>query len=129
MGGRQKLFDITGGCHAATIFSVNGILLAFGEDAGRHNAVDKAVGDLWSRGKLGDGVLLCVSGRVSYEIASKADRAGIQILAAVSAPSSLAVEFCETAGITLAGFCRGDRATVYTHAERFQEELETCRKI
>lgn len=118
LGARQELFARTGGCHAAAAFSVEGTLLAFGEDAGRHNAVDKVVGDLWSREKLGEGFLLCVSGRVAYEIATKTQRAGFQILAAVSAPSSMAVEFCRESGITLLGFCRGDRATAYAHPER-----------
>jgi len=117
MSEHQAVFGRTGGSHAAALFSANAGLLAFGEDAGRHNAVDKAVGDLWERGRLDEAVLLCVSGRVSYEIASKAKRAGVSILAAVSAPSSMAVEYCREHGITLACFCRGDRATVYSHPE------------
>jgi FdhD protein len=119
---RQDLFGQTGGSHAAAVFSADGRLLAFGEDAGRHNAVDKATGFLWEHGQLGKGAgeasLLCVSGRVSYEIASKALRAGYTVLAAVSAPTSMAVEFCRENGITLIGFCRGPRATVYAHPER-----------
>jgi FdhD protein len=115
---RQDLFEETGGSHAAAVFSADGMLLAFGEDAGRHNAVDKATGTLWEQGRLGEARLLCVSGRVSYEIASKALRAGYAVLAAVSAPSSMAVEFCRENGITLIGFCRGPRATVYAHPER-----------
>ncbi len=118
MSVHQNLFGQTGGSHAAAIFSPKGELLAFGEDVGRHNAVDKAIGDLWLKNDLGKAVLLCVSGRVSYEIAAKARRAGLAILAAVSAPSSLAVEFCRNEDITLLGFCRGDRATVYAHPER-----------
>ena len=118
MNSRQELFGRTGGCHAAAMFSRDGRLLAFGEDVGRHNAVDKAVGALLEQGNLPGAFLLCVSGRVSYEIAAKATRAGISVLAAVSAPSSLAVEFCREAGITLLGFCRGRRATAYAHAER-----------
>ncbi len=125
MGSRQILFDRTGGSHAAAIFSAAGDLLAMGEDAGRHNAVDKAVGDLWFREGLRQGALLCVSGRVSYEIAAKARRAGLGFLAAVSAPSSMAVEFCRAAGMVLMGFCRGDKATVYSHAERLAEEPVT----
>jgi FdhD protein len=115
---RQDLFGKTGGSHAAAVFSAEGSLLAFGEDAGRHNAVDKAVGFLWEKGRLAEGTVLCVSGRVSYEIASKATRAGFRVLAAVSAPSSMAVEHCRENGITLIGFCRGPRATVYAHPER-----------
>ncbi len=118
LGARQELFARTGGCHAAAVFSIDGTLLAFGEDAGRHNAVDKAIGDLWARGKLGEGKLMCVSGRVAYEIATKAKRAGFEIIAAVSAPSSMAVEYCRENGVTLLGFCRGDRATAYSHPER-----------
>jgi FdhD protein len=118
MRARQDLFDETGGSHAAAVFSADGRVLAFGEDAGRHNAVDKATGTLWEHGRLGEARLLCVSGRVSYEIASKALRAGYTVLAAVSAPSSMAVEFCRENGITLIGFCRGPRATVYAHPER-----------
>ncbi len=115
---RQDLFAQTGGSHAAAVFSADGRLLAFGEDAGRHNAVDKATGFLWEKGRLAEASLLCVSGRVSYEIASKALRAGYAVLAAVSAPSSMAVEFCREHGITLIGFCRGPRATVYAHPHR-----------
>jgi FdhD protein len=121
MSSRQNTFSRTGGSHAAAVFTVQGELLAFGEDVGRHNAVDKAVGELWESGRLREGVLLCVSGRVSYEIAAKVRRAGFAILAAVSAPSSLAVEFCRESDITLIGFCRGDRATVYSHPERLLE--------
>lgn len=115
---RQDLFGQTGGSHAAAVFSADGRLLAFGEDAGRHNAVDKATGFLWEKGRLGEAAVLCVSGRVSYEIASKALRAGYSVLAAVSAPSSMAVSYCRDNNITLIGFCRGPRATVYAHPER-----------
>ena len=118
MQARQDVFGSTGGSHAAAVFAGSGELLAMGEDVGRHNAVDKAVGILWEQGRLGEGVLLCVSGRVSYEIVSKTLRAGFPVLAAVSAPSSLAVDFCRENGITLIGFCRGERATVYSHGER-----------
>jgi FdhD protein len=115
---RQDLFGQTGGSHAAAVFTASGSLIAFGEDAGRHNAVDTATGFLWEQGRLDEASILCVSGRVSYEIASKALRAGYSVLAAVSAPSSMAVTFCREHGITLAGFCRGPRATVYAHPER-----------
>ncbi len=115
---RQDLFGDTGGSHAAALFSVEGELLGFGEDAGRHNAVDKAVGRLWESGGLEAAKVLCVSGRVSYEIASKALRAGVTVLAAVSAPSSMAVTFCDDNDITLIGFCRGLRATVYATPRR-----------
>lgn len=121
MRARQDLFGATGGSHAAALFSVHGELLGFGEDAGRHNAVDKAVGRLWETGgaeALAPAKVLCVSGRVSYEIASKALRAGVTVLAAVSAPSSMAVTFCRENDITLIGFCRGARATVYATPRR-----------
>ena len=118
MHARQELFGRTGGCHAAAVFSREGRMLAFGEDVGRHNAVDKTVGELLEQGNISEAYLLCVSGRVSFEIGSKAARAGFSVLAAVSAPSSLAIEYCREAGITLLGFCRGQRATAYTHAER-----------
>ena len=122
---RQDVFGSTGGSHAAAVFSASGELLAMGEDVGRHNAVDKAVGILWQQGRLAEGTLLCVSGRVSYEIVSKTLRAGFPVLAAVSAPSSLAVEFCRDNGITLIGFCRGERATVYAHPERLAADRDT----
>jgi FdhD protein len=115
---RQDLFGETGGSHAAALFSVEGKLLGFGEDAGRHNAVDKAVGRLWETNELEAAKVLCVSGRVSYEIASKALRAGVTVLAAVSAPSSMAVTFCRDNNITLIGFSRGRRATVYANPHR-----------
>jgi FdhD protein len=121
MQARQGVFGDTGGSHAAAVFSASGELLAMGEDVGRHNAVDKAVGLLWEQGRLDRGLVLCVSGRVSYEIVSKTLRAGFPVLAAVSAPSSLAVDFCRDNGITLIGFCRGERATVYAHPERIVE--------
>jgi FdhD protein len=123
MQARQGVFGDTGGSHAAAVFSGSGELLAMGEDVGRHNAVDKAVGLLWEQGRLGQGRVLCVSGRVSYEIVSKTLRAGFPILAAVSAPSSLAVDFCRDNGITLIGFCRGERATAYAHPERILESI------
>jgi FdhD protein len=128
MQARQDVFGNTGGSHAAAIFSASGALLAMGEDVGRHNAVDKAVGILWEQGRLCEGVLLCVSGRVSYEIVSKTLRAGFPVLAAVSAPSSLAVEFCRDNGITLIGFCRGERATVYAHPERIHASLDATQE-
>lgn len=113
----QSLFHATGGCHAAAIFDVSGKLLTLKEDVGRHNAVDKAIGHLFQHGTLPQAAILFVSGRVSYEIVTKASRAGVAFLAAVSAPSSLAVELCAEAGITLIGFCRGEKATVYSHPE------------
>ncbi len=109
----QQLFSETGGCHGAAVFDQNGKLLALREDIGRHNAVDKAIGALLRAGNLKQGAILLVSGRVSYEIVSKCFMAGIPQLAAVSAPSSLAVDFAKELGISLFAFCRDGRATRY----------------
>ncbi len=114
----QSLFRKTGGSHAAALFNLEGSLLVLKEDVGRHNAVDKAIGCLLREGRLSEATILLISGRVSYEIVSKAAKAGIQILLAVSAPSTLAVKLCDEAGIALVGFCRGGDATIYTHAEK-----------
>jgi FdhD protein len=110
----QNTFNSSGGSHASAIFDEAGKLLVIKEDIGRHNAVDKAIGQLALEGRLPTAHCIIVSGRVSYEIVSKTYRAGIPVLAAVSAPSSLAVESCKTAGITLLAFCREDRFTNYS---------------
>jgi FdhD protein len=116
---RQAAFEETGGLHAAGIFSADGSCDAIAEDIGRHNAVDKVVGRLFLAARLPrpDRVLV-VSGRSSFEIVQKAFLAGIPIIAAVSAPSSLAIDLAETAGITLLGFVRDGGFNVYTHGHR-----------
>jgi FdhD protein len=109
----QKLFKKTGGSHAAAIFDTNNNLQVAMEDIGRHNAVDKAIGSLLLKNELSNALCLIVSGRISYEIVSKCYKAKIPYLAAVSAPSSLAVDFCKEKGITLLGFCRDNKLTQY----------------
>jgi FdhD protein len=115
----QGLFDKTGGLHAAGLFDFDGTLLCVREDVGRHNALDKVVGWAVLEGllPLSERVLV-VSGRVSYELVQKAAVAGVPVLAAVSAPSSLAVHTAERLGVCVAGFVRPPRANIYAHAER-----------
>ena len=116
---RQPLFDETGALHAAAVFSPGGKCVAVAEDVGRHNAVDKVVGELLLDGRLPlAGHALAVSGRSSYEIVQKAWLAGIEIISAVSAPSSLAIDLAAEAGITLIGFARANSFNIYSHAGR-----------
>lgn len=117
----QSLFNRTGGLHAAAIFDLRGELLWLREDVGRHNGVDKAVGAALLARQLPLGqALLMVSGRAGFEIAQKALRAGIPILVAVGAPSSLTLELAHRAGMTVVGFLREDRFNVYTAPWRIE---------
>jgi len=115
----QETFSKTGGLHASGIFDLDGNLIVLREDVGRHNALDKILGYALQRDLLPlDRHILLVSGRVSFEIIQKALAAGIPVLAAISAPSSLAVEFAQEANQTLVGFLRGETMNIYTHPQR-----------
>jgi len=118
MKSRQTVFHDTGGTHAAAIFNPNGGIVAFAEDIGRHNAVDKAIGMCLLSETPTAGCGLAFSGRANFEIVVKAARAGIELIAVVSAPSSLAIKAAERSGITLCGFVRENRLTIYTHESR-----------
>ena len=117
----QKVFHVTGGSHAAGIFGPDGAFIAFGEDIGRHNALDKAIGKCLLAGRSAAGCGVALSGRSSYDMVAKAARAGIELIAGVSAPSSMAIDAAENWNITLCGFVRGGRANVYTHPERIDD--------
>jgi FdhD protein len=125
---RQALFEDTGGLHAAGLFDAAGELLILREDVGRHNAVDKVVGRLLTDGGLpaADRVLM-VSGRASFELVQKAALAGIPILAAVGAPSSLAIELGSELGMTIIGFLREERCNIYCGGERVTGVAEDSR--
>ena len=114
----QAGFDQTGGVHAAALFDAAGRLLCLREDVGRHNAVDKAIGHLWRAGRLDAVAVLVLSGRAGFELVQKAAMARIPIVAAIGAPTTLAIDLAHDAGITLAGFLRGATGNLYTHPRR-----------
>ena len=114
MKAKQETFDVSGGSHAAALIDENYQIISLKEDIGRHNAVDKAIGELLTNNSLNKVNCMLVSGRVSYEIISKAFLAKIPIVVAVSACSSLAVDFAKEFGIILIGFSRGNKATIYS---------------
>lgn len=128
MRAEQALFERTGGLHAAALFTPDGALLALREDVGRHNALDKVLGWALLEGRVPlHGALVCVSGRASFELAQKCAVAGVALLAAVSAPSSLAIDVARRFDLALAGFVRDGRFNLYAGEARVVDDLSTDR--
>jgi FdhD protein len=120
MNDAQANFNITGGCHGVAGFDKEGNLISIKEDIGRHNAFDKVIGEALMKKQLKDLKIIMFSGRVSYEIIAKAFRANVPVIMAVSAPSSLAVDFANEFGITLLAFARNNKVTCYANAGRIK---------
>ena len=120
----QVLFKKTGGCHAAGFYDGQYRLQCLFEDVGRHNAVDKGVGFLLSKNLITESKILFLSGRISFEILYKAYGVGISVILAISAPSSMCIEFAEEYGICVIGFCRENKATVYSCIEYFEGKIK-----
>lgn len=116
----QKVFPLTGGTHAASIFDKEGGLLSFSEDIGRHNALDKAIGKVLLKGEEKRAKMVFLTSRISYEMVMKAQRLGVEIIVGASSPTSLAIELARKKGITLVGFLRGKGANLYTHPQRIE---------
>lgn len=119
----QKLFDLTGGCHGIAAFDKDLKLLSIHEDVGRHNALDKVIGELILTENLKSAKILTFSGRISYEMVTKAFRAKVPGIAAVSAPTTMAIEMAKEFGITVLAFCRNGKATCYSNPSRINAQL------
>ena len=118
LGANQYSYNKTGGAHAAAVFSREGTMLAIAEDVGRHNALDKSLGKVLLAGAKKEASIALISSRLSYEMVQKAARFGIEILAGVSAPTSLGIELARSINLTLIGFLRSNRGNIYTCPER-----------
>ena len=119
---RQQLFSLTGGCHAALLADNRGHVLAAAEDVGRHNALDKAIGEAATKGVDLSSSIAVLSGRMGFDLVVKCLRVRIPIMVSVSAPSALAFDLCEAAGATLLGFVRGERHQIYCGADRLKPD-------
>jgi FdhD protein len=127
---RQAIFSHTGGTHAAALFDAHGTLLALAEDLGRHNALDKVIGQCLLHGLPTVGCCVLLSGRESLEMITKAARAGIEMVAAVSAPSSMAIDAAHQVGMTLCGFVRDQRLTAFSHPQRLvSSDFLNCKEF